>query len=523
MEEIKKVLLVSHEMEYGGSLWCLLNVAKILQKKDYLVELWSYKDGSFCAEFVKLGIHPEIINRFDFLEKESEYQEKSLIYELIICNTILTCDLGDLLSDVRPVLFYVHEAELIADVIQDIRKRKAIMRAGTVYVVSEYARECLKRLCGKDSKIIYNGVRDEFEEYRSIKKKSYTDKKIRFLILGMVQPRKGFDIALEAYSNLKNEDRLETEFHIAGGVPEWEQDYWQELKDRYFSESNICYHGELTNRSKIYKLIRQSDVLVVPSRDEPCSLVVLEAAMLETPAIISQNVGASYITLPEGGWITQTGDAGDLEEAMRKVIERPEMLEKAGERARCSYLEYATSERYEKQIIAAVFETIDLFYADEMAHKQESIWARREERLSENSKELQRLSNRLEEVYKHMQQMGQVHRKMDHLIRELIELKSWEFPFEKIQKNKKIVLYGAGDMGQDYYRQIQTSGYCEVVLWVDGQYKEFENTNYHVTSPEEVLKINFDYVMIAIRNENAFISVHTMLREWGINEEKIIH
>lgn len=52
------------------------------------------------------------------------------------------------------------------------------------------------------------------------------------------------------------------------------------------------------------------------------------------------------------------------------------------------------------------------------------------------------------------------------------KLKDWRFPREKISKGKKVILYGAGDMGKSFYKQLKDTGYCEVVLWVDRNYEQ---------------------------------------------------
>ncbi|WP_139025413.1 glycosyltransferase family 4 protein [Acetonema longum] len=43
------------------------------------------------------------------------------------------------------------------------------------------------------------------------------------------------------------------------------------------------------------------DAFVIVSRDESCSLVALEWAMMGTPLIVSGNVGA------DNGWVVETG------------------------------------------------------------------------------------------------------------------------------------------------------------------------------------------------------------------------
>ena len=72
------------------------------------------------------------------------------------------------------------------------------------------------------------------------------------------------------------------------------------------------------------------------------------------------------------------------------------------------------------------------------------------------------------------------------------------FPFEKIDKGAKVVLYGAGMTGQDYIAQIKSSGYCDLVAVVDKNYETIEG----VAPPEKLLELDFDYIVLAtLRND----------------------
>ena len=53
---------------------------------------------------------------------------------------------------------------------------------------------------------------------------------------------------------------------------------------------------------------------------------------------------------------------------------------------------------------------------------------------------------------------------------------AWLFPFEKIEKNSTIVLYGAGSVGYEFYCQLTHSGYCKEIIWVDSQYEDGRQT-----------------------------------------------
>lgn len=89
--------------------------------------------------------------------------------------------------------------------------------------------------------------------------------------------------------------------------------------------------------------------------------------------------------------------------------------------------------------------------------------------------------------------------------------------------NKKIVVYGAGNVGKDYIRQIQKENLCEDYIWVDKGYKLKDNyMGVEVLSPAEMMEYQFDYVIIAVNNEKVMNEIKNELVELGIGNKKII-
>lgn len=95
------------------------------------------------------------------------------------------------------------------------------------------------------------------------------------------------------------------------------------------------------------------------------------------------------------------------------------------------------------------------------------------------------------------------------------------FPFDNIPKNSRVVLYGAGSVGESYYRQIDTLKFCEVVAWVDQNKKQ--NGGVHLCQCDIFNCIDFDYVVIALKSKDAAQSIRKMLEEkYHVTHEKII-
>lgn len=88
-------------------------------------------------------------------------------------------------------------------------------------------------------------------------------------------------------------------------------------------------------------------------------------------------------------------------------------------------------------------------------------------------------------------------------------------------RNKKIVLYGAGRVGQDAKKQLFKFG-MNVVLWVDKAFDNYKKIGLDVSSIETIINTDFDTIFIAIENENVANIIKAELIEFGVSAERIL-
>lgn len=93
------------------------------------------------------------------------------------------------------------------------------------------------------------------------------------------------------------------------------------------------------------------------------------------------------------------------------------------------------------------------------------------------------------------------------------------FPFDKVSKGERIVLYGAGNLGRLYRAQLMAVNYCDIVLWADKNYEKYEEI---VKAPSEIGQESYDKVVIAIEDEKIREVVKDNLVEMGVPTEQII-
>ena len=341
---IKKILLTTHELTYTGSPHSLLRIAKVLKKNNFYVEVWSLRDGDFKNEFQKFDIKVSIIN-----PKDVTIQKEVRKFNLAIVNTILSESYIPILEYNINFIWYIREASNIVDFFKTSPVREDYLKiVKNVYCVSEYAKSFLDKY-NNNVKVLHNCVEDYYDN-------SINDiqNKINFVIVGTIEYRKGFDILLDAFDKLDNEYQSKCIINIVGRTIASRKPYWEKILERAKKNENIIWHGEITNLEEKIKLYKNMNVFVIVSRDESCSLVALESTMMGKPLIVSTNVGAKYIVHQDNGWIIENENVEELKNVLIDIISNPQKLTEMGKRSREYYLEQASMEVYEKNIVNMV-------------------------------------------------------------------------------------------------------------------------------------------------------------------------
>lgn len=95
------------------------------------------------------------------------------------------------------------------------------------------------------------------------------------------------------------------------------------------------------------------------------------------------------------------------------------------------------------------------------------------------------------------------------------------FPQMQAILGKRIVLYGAGKVGQDYYAQICKYKDCTIVAWVDINWQNYQFDYCEIVEIEKIHTLSYDVILIAVNNAETAQQIKNDLMEKGIPKEKI--
>ncbi len=134
-------------------------------------------------------------------------------------------------------------------------------------------------------------------------------KPLRFTFLGRYEKRKGITELTAALQNLIGKQNFE--FNFIGPIP-----------DTYkINSPQIKYHGSVSDAELIKNILRNTDVLVLPSHSEGMPNVVMEA-MASGCAVLATDVGAVNLMVgDDNGWLIKPRNAKVIEEKLLQILQ----------------------------------------------------------------------------------------------------------------------------------------------------------------------------------------------------------
>lgn len=131
---------------------------------------------------------------------------------------------------------------------------------------------------------------------------------------------------------------------------------------------------------------------------------------------------------------------------------------------------------------------------------------------------------------------------MEQLDRYMLDLvlqgvnKMFGFPFGKViptailpydlpQRNhlETIILYGAGEIGQRYYRWYEETKAVRIAAWVDQNWEKYRTQGFPVQPISALNELEYDGILVAVSSSDLANEIKQNLRMHGISETKIFY
>lgn len=182
---------------------------------------------------------------------------------------------------------------------------------------------------GLDIKVIGNVVPDGLWEapLKSSDRDATAGGRCKFIAVGSMVREKGIDTLLESVRILAQRGKVDFELLLVGGGRELAQYKALVLKTAI---GGYCKFVGGLERDEVFKLLRQADVLVLPSHAETFGMVLVEAMALGKPVVATRCGGAEYVVTAETGLLVDIKDAGGMAAAMESCINGTGKFDSAG-------------------------------------------------------------------------------------------------------------------------------------------------------------------------------------------------
>lgn len=178
--------------------------------------------------------------------------------------------------------------------------------------------------------VIPNGIDPgNFKEFDVIdfRKKYGLDESLFIMFIGRINHIKGPDLLLEAFNTIKDEI---SKYHLVFFGPDnGMQDELKRLIQHFKLENRVHFSGYIGSKDKS-SAYHAAALVVIPSRQEAMSIVVLEAGITKTPVLLTDQCGFDIVSTIKGGMVSQATVDG-LREGLINILRDPVRLKSMGE------------------------------------------------------------------------------------------------------------------------------------------------------------------------------------------------
>jgi len=209
-----------------------------------------------------------------------------------------------------------------------------LFKQGDCYLsISDYNYKHLLEFGTPVEKIRAHPVGIDLERYTYLARQGLAKGAVRILTIGRLVKEKGLFYGLEAVHRLVHERKLTNiEYYILGDGPEREE--LQAMAQKLQIKDKVYFMGSQTQEA-VVKVLRDSDLFLLPSIAEALPVVLMEAQATGLP-VIATDVGSVAQVMADGrsGYIVPVRDVGAMCDKIEFLLRNPQLWAVMGEAGR---------------------------------------------------------------------------------------------------------------------------------------------------------------------------------------------
>ena len=165
---------------------------------------------------------------------------------------------------------------------------------------------------------VFSEVIPHFSSVEPASETVYRSSILKIFAAGRFVRKKGFDFLLKAIPDVLAGD-CRIQFQIAGDGPEFDE--LKMLQTELKLEDKVQFLGF---RNDVPLLMKQSDLFVMPSLNEPFGIILLEAMATGIPIVTTRNNGALHILNGDTAIFVDKASSSSLSSGILEAINNPE-------------------------------------------------------------------------------------------------------------------------------------------------------------------------------------------------------
>ena len=353
MSDKRRLLIVSHEMTLSGAPIQLAHLVLWLKQHGWSPTIVTPEVGPLAEKL--RGI--DIIYEPQLLVDPAYSALRRLIpqFDCVVANTIATWEAVQACQFERvPVVWYIHETQVGVQLMQIIHMiEPSLAVADAIVTPTQTTARVYAPFRSKPIDVIAYGIPPIAAGAKT------STGKVQLAVVATYEARKGQDLLLDAVERLPGDVRALCLFQLIGRP--LEQAFSTALATRAAALGNVQLLGSLGHEAAL-QTIRETDVVVCPSRDETMPIVLLEAMSMGKPTV-SFDVGGihEWIVDRVNGMLAPAQDTTALASAIERLVWEPELRRNIGAAARETFERHFTIERCGQRFAGVIERTIDSY------------------------------------------------------------------------------------------------------------------------------------------------------------------